>query len=160
MLSKQNEGKTMQSLKFKKLHPEARLPTRGFPSDAAVDVFAFLLSREGRPNTKIIPPRTAETMPTGLLIEPPPGHAVLVCSRSGLASKGIFVTNAPGIVDPDYRGELKVLLYNGSMENWYVRHEDRIAQLLLLPITGFLIAEAKELTQTERGEGGLGSTGR
>lgn len=160
MLLKLDEGKTMQPLKFKKLHPEARLPTRGFPSDAAVDVFAFLLSREGRSNTKVIPPRTAETVSTGLLIEPPYGHAVLVCSRSGLASKGVFVTNAPGIVDPDYRGELKVLLYNGSMENWYIKHEDRIAQLLLLPIVDFAPVIVEELSQTERGAGGFGSTGR
>lgn len=150
----------LQPLKFKKLYPEARLPTRGFPSDAAVDVFAFLLSREGRPNTKVIPPRTAETISTGLLIEPPAGYAVLVCSRSGLASKGVFVTNAPGIVDPDYRGELKVLLYNGSMENWYIKHEDRIAQLLLLPIVDFAPVVVEELTKTPRGVGGFGSTGR
>ena len=146
-------------LGFKKLHPDAILPRRWSDDAVGFDVHAYLLSDTNRRNTRLIPPNNTANIPTGLLIQPPPGFMVLVCSRSGLAAKSIFVVNGPGIIDPDYRGELRVLLYNGGIEAHYVQHEDRIAQILLMPVTLTTIVELTELTPTKRGESGIGSTG-
>jgi len=83
----------------------------------------------------------------------------MVVSRSGLAGIGVFVTNAPGIIDPDYRGEIKVLLYNGGFQAHYVQHGDRIAQLIIAPFVPATCREVQLLTETARGEAGFGSTG-
>lgn len=150
----------MIELRFKRLHPEAILPRRWSPLSVGWDVHAHLISESNRPNKCILAPRSTRNVSTGLLIEPPAGYFVMVCSRSGLADKSIFVTNAPGIIDPDYRGELKVLMYNGSHETYFVSHQDRIAQLVLVPMTDLQIVEVEHLTPTERGDSGFGSTGR
>lgn len=147
-------------LQIKRLAPEVLMPRRGTPNSIGLDVHAFLLSESGRPNTAIIPPRTTRQIPTGLVVVPPDGFAIFVCSRSGLAMGSIFVTNFPGVVDPDYRGELKVLLYNGHHESYYVKHEDRIAQIVLLPALAPNMQEIQDLSNTLRGEAGFGSTGQ
>lgn len=149
----------MITLKFKKLHEEALLPKAWTPGSVGLDVHAHILSETGKPNTILVPPRNTRNVPTGLLIEPPAGHFVMVCSRSGLAAKSIIVMNAPGIIDPDYRGELRVLIYNGGLESHYVQHGDRIAQLFLMPVVSATVIEVKELSSTERGDKGFGSTG-
>lgn len=155
---------------FKRLHPEATMPTRGSPGSVGLDLYAHLLTEQGRPNTALIPPRTTKNIPTGLAVLVPTTVSkdlnsarwyAQVVSRSGMAANSIFVANAPGIIDPDYTGELKVLLYNGGHEAHYVKHGDRIAQLLL---TASPIFTARwldiEMPKTERGEKGFGSTGR
>lgn len=149
----------IQRLGFKRERVEATLPKTYSDQAAGYDIYACLISDEGRPNKMLIPPNTTRNVPTGLLIEPPNGHAVLVLSRSGLASKSIFVANAPGLVDPDYRGELRVLLHNGGHESVYIEHGQRIAQLLLIPLVPLEIVELQELSSTSRGENGFGSTG-
>ena len=149
---------TMQ-LGFKKLHHEAILPRRWSDEAVGWDVHACLVSETGRSNTAIIPTRNTRNISTGLLIEPPPGYCVIVASRSGLAAKSLWVANAPGIIDPDYRGELRVLLYNGGLEAYYVRHQERIAQIFLYPVTPTTVVELAELSQTNRGASGIGSTG-
>jgi dUTP pyrophosphatase len=153
-------------LYFKKLHPLATLPIRGTSNSVGVDIHAMLLTEDNRPNTAIIPPRNTRSIPTGLAVMVPSRdaktiHFIQVCSRSGMALKSIFVANAPGIVDPDYTGEIRVLLYNGGVEAHYVKHGDRIAQLILTttPIYEIRYMET-ELPQTERGARGFGSTGR
>lgn len=147
-------------LQVKRLHPAVKLPTHGTPNSIGYDLRAFLLSETGRPNTSLVPPRTTKIIPTGLVVVPPDGHAVFVCSRSGLATSSLFVTNSPGVIDPDYRGELQVLLYNGGHDAYYVRHEDRIAQFVLLPTLVEEMTEVGELSPTARGEAKFGSTGR
>lgn len=147
-----------QELKFKKLHPSVHLSERHY-AGAGWDIRAFRLDHRGAPSTFLLPTRSTVNIPTGLVIEPPPGHFVMVCSRSGLASNSVWVTNAPGIIDPDYRGEIKVLLYNGSSEPQWVKHDDRIAQLIVMPLSVVSLVEVQELSQTERGEAGFGSTG-
>lgn len=147
------------TLKLKRLYPDAILPKAWTPGSIGLDLHAYCLSEENRRNTLIIPPRTTRNVATGLLVEPPAFHFLMVCSRSGLASRSIWVANAPGIIDPDYRGEIRVLLYNGSLETYYVKHEDRIAQLVVLPAIKTMVIEAKELSPTSRGEEGFGSTG-
>jgi dUTP pyrophosphatase len=149
----------MPIIKFQKLHPDALLPVRMTRESIGLDVSAFLLTETGRQNNLLIPPGNTRNVPTRLLIEPPRGYWVAVCSRSGLASKSVVVANAPGVIDPDYRGELRVLLYNGSNESVYVQHEQRIAQLVLLPAHLAAALSVTELSKTERGSGGFGSTG-
>lgn len=143
-----------------KLHPDATLPTRAYNESAAWDLSALALNDASRPFTITLAPHSTRMVRTGLALRPPPGHCILICSRSGLATRSIFVANAPGVVDPDYTGEIKVLLFNGSQEVMYVKHGDRIAQALFLPFAaiGDLI-EVKSFPETERGGKGFGSTG-
>lgn len=98
-------------------------------------------------------------IPLGFAVEIPEGYELQCRSRSGLAKEGIFVTNSPGTVDSDYRGELKVLLSNLSNRAFSIQKGDRIAQLVLNKIEQAKIVEVEELSETERGEGGFGSTG-
>ena len=101
-------------------------------------------------------------MPTGLAIElPGPEFVALVFARSGLAvKKGITLSNAVGVVDSDYRGELRVGLVNLSGEDYLIQDGERIAQLAILPVAAAAFVEAETLGETQRGAGGFGSTGR
>lgn len=149
-------------LLLKKLHPEVKLPTRAYPTSIGLDLYAFLLTEEERPNSVLIPPGNVRPIRTGLAFggcDPSLGFAT-VCSRSGLAAEGIFVANAPGIIDPEYRGEILVLLFNGSNGSHYVRHGDRVGQIVVNLLTTWDPFEADFLTETERGDKGFGSTGR
>jgi dUTP pyrophosphatase len=147
-------------LKFKKLRPDATIPTRSFEA-ACYDLYMCDLTESGRPNKIVLPPHaTSRPIPTGIAVELPPGHVGLVCSRSGLASQGVFVANGPGIIDPDFRGELKVLLYNGGHQSRNAVHGDRVAQLMIVPFITPPLMEVEELSPTERGENGMGSTGQ
>ena len=98
---------------------------------------------------------------TGVKLAMPDGVVALVCSRSGLALKqGIFVLNAPGVVDSGYRGEIGVILQNSSFETVRIRKGDRIAQLMFQKVESPTFVIVDELSETERGEGGFGSTGK
>lgn len=149
-------------LAIKRMHKDVKLPFRGTENSIGLDLHAHLLTESGRPNTAIVSPRSTRGIPTGIIAAPPPGHALFVCSRSGLAkSNSIFVTNAPGVIDPDFRGEIVVLLYNGGHESYYVRHGDRVGQLVCLPCAIVEIQELPNLKlDTPRGDKGFGSTGR
>jgi dUTP pyrophosphatase len=138
----------------------ASVPFRAYAESAAYDLSANLLNDAGRPFTATIAPSTTKLIGTGLALRPPSGTLILVCSRSGFAASGVFVANAPGVVDPDYTGEIKVILYNGSLEPFYVRHKDRIAQVLVVPFTSPGLREVRDFPLTERGAAGFGSTGR
>jgi dUTP pyrophosphatase len=136
----------------------ATLPSYQTPGAAGLDLSAAL--RE--PLTMAPGERVA--VPTGLSIALPPGHEGQVRPRSGLASKhGVTVVNAPGTIDEDYRGEVKVLLVNLGREPHVIAPFDRIAQLVVAPVTRVQVtpvASAAELGETGRGAGGFGSTGR
>ena len=107
-----------------------------------------------------IVPGGRHAVATGLALAIPPGFEVQVRPRSGLALKhGISVPNAPGTIDSDYRGELKVILINLGEAPFEIRRGDRVAQLVLAPVTRASWLETDELDETERGEGGFGSTG-
>lgn len=142
--------------------PSAKLPIRANPFAIGWDVFALCLSESGRPISRALHQRSVTPIHTGLVVVPPRGYYFQCCSRSGLARRGVFVANAPGIIDPDYTGELIILLANISHETHYVAHEHRIAQLILAPI---IDAEAVEIDMAPRvdsgarGEMGFGSTG-
>ena len=98
---------------------------------------------------------------TGLYVEIPEGYEIQIRSRSGLAYKhGIQVLNSPGTIDSGYRGEIKVILKNNDHRTYNVSKGDRIAQMVIAPVTTATLTEVAEISETERGEGGLGSTGK
>lgn len=143
---------------FLRLFPDVPVPSRKYEG-VGYDLHAYRVSTLGRSRPFILAPHSvSQPIPTGLCIKPPPGIVPCICSRSGLAARGIFVANSPGIIDPDYTGELNVILYNGNHVSFTVNHLDRIAQLVFLP---FLSPAWKEgsIPQTIRGSNGLGSTG-
>ncbi len=108
-----------------------------------------------------ISPFNWKLVSTGIFLEIPEGYEVQVRSRSGLAAKhGIMVLNSPGTIDSGYRGEVKVILKNHDHHSYYVKKGDRIAQLVMAPVVTAEIEEVSELTNTERNEGGFGSTGK
>ena len=108
-----------------------------------------------------IPPGEWRLVGTGLHLEIPDGFVGLVCPRSGLAAKqGLTVLNAPGVVDSDYRGEVKVILVNHSTETRLIQSGDRIAQLVFTPVAQVKFVQKEDLTDTVRGSGGFGSTGK
>jgi dUTP pyrophosphatase len=142
------------NLKVKKLRPEAKLPRRSTPGATGFDLYACV---DGGGSVQLI--STPRLVGTGIAIEFPPGYDAQIRPRSGLSSKGVGVTL--GTVDCDYRGEVMVTMYmltpNGSFE---IKHGDRIAQLVILKLADVEVIEAAELSATERGAGGHGSTGR
>ena len=102
-----------------------------------------------------------KAVPTGIYIELPEGYECQIRSRSGLAFKfGIQVLNSPGTIDSGYRGEIKVILKNSDHRPFQIEKGDRIAQMVFAPVTTAIFTEVAELSDTERGEGGLGSTGK
>ena len=108
----------------------------------------------------ILAPGERAAVPTGMVLEIPPGYEAQVRPRSGLALRhGITLPNAPGTVDSDYRGELKVLLINLGAEPFTVARGDRIAQLVVAPVARVDFLETRDLSETGRGAGGFGSTG-
>jgi dUTP pyrophosphatase len=147
------------ALKFVKLHPDAHLPRRWSNGAVGFDLHAYVKTEQGKPTKRVVGPNSTINISTGLRIEIPLSHFGMVVPRSGLGRHSLSVTNSPGIIDPDYRGELCVLVYNGSYVNHWIEHETRIAQLVIVPVTHVTINEVKALSTTERGEEGFGSTG-
>ena len=145
----------MQPIKVKKLRPGAQLPTYGTAFSAGADLYACL----EEPVT--IAPGETKKIPTGLAMEIPIGCAGLIYARSSLGTKqGLAPANKVGVVDSDYRGEFMVFLHNHGSQTQTVSHGDRVAQLLVTPVFTPGFEEADELTDTARGAGGFGSTGK
>jgi dUTP pyrophosphatase len=141
-------------LRIVKKDPRIPLPAYESPGAAGMDLRAFLGSG------LTIPPLGRARIPTGLFLEIPPGFEAQVRPRSGLAARqGVTVLNSPGTIDADYRGELEIILVNLGAEAVTVQNGDRIAQLVLSPVSRAAVAEAESLSPTERGSGGFGSTG-
>jgi dUTP pyrophosphatase len=143
----------MEELRFIKLSDRATLPTRAHENDAGLDLYAAESAR--------IVPGARVSVGTGLAVAIPDGLAGMVLPRSGLALKhGVTLVNAPGLIDPGYRGEVRVLLLNtdGTIA-FQVSPGDRIAQLLLVPIAHASPLESDSLDSSMRGEGGFGSSG-
>ena len=133
------------------------LPRQMTSGAAGVDLAAAIASDE----TLTIAPGRYAMVPTGLAIALPEGHEAQIRPRSGLAAKfGVTVLNAPGTVDADYRGEVKVLLINHGQAPFEVRRGDRIAQMVVAPVSAVTFTVRETLDETERGKGGHGSTGR
>lgn len=141
-------------LRFKRLSEEARIPVRSREGDAGLDLHAAEPAHIG--------PGERWQVKTGLAVEIPSGHAGLVLPRSGLALKhGISLVNSPGLIDPGFRGEIGVLLLNNDPADIFrIEPGDRIAQLLVVGFSELTPVETADLSETERGDGGFGSTGR
>ena len=137
----------------KLLTPAARLPERAYEHDAAFDLYAA--------EAATLPPLHRAVVGTGVALGLPPRLAALTLPRSGLAARdGISIVNAPGLIDPGYRGEVRIILLNTDTEaTFHVEPGDRIAQLLFLPITGVQLLQTEELDDTHRGDRGFGSSG-
>jgi len=131
------------------------LPTYETSASAGLDIRAFI------PESIILAPGYRKLIKTGLFLEIPVGYEAQVRPRSGLAFKnGITVLNSPGTIDADYRGEVGVILINHSKEEFEINSGDRIAQLVFAKVEQALWMETDTLSETERGEGGFGSTGK
>ncbi len=146
----------MSQIQFKKL-PHAKdlaLPGYETSSAAGMDIRAAL----EEPIT--LKPGERTLIPTGLQMALPEGYEAQIRPRSGLAIRnGITMLNSPGTIDADYRGEVKVIAINHGQEDFEVNHGDRIAQMVIAPVVQLPIREVSELDETDRGEGGFGSTG-
>ena len=144
----------MIAVKIKKLDEKAMIPTQGSVNSAGYDLYACLDS-----DIKINPDEVLK-IPTGISLELPTGYVGLIFARSGLSiKKGLAPANKVGVCDSDYRGEYIVALKNESNSIHYIKHGDRIAQLVVVPVCSIAFEEVKSLTETERGENGFGSTG-
>lgn len=144
-----------QQVKIKKLTDSAVIPTYGSPFSAGADLYAC----ETAPVT--IEPHKTVLIHTGLSFEIPEGFAGLIYARSGLASKkGLAPANKVGVIDADYRGEVMVSLHNHTDVPQTVEPLERVAQMVITPFLKAVFTEAEELSDTERGTGGFGSTGK
>ena len=141
------------NLDFERLRPEAVLPTRAHPGDAGLDLYSAV-DVDVRPGER-------EMVPTGVAVAIPEGHAGLVLPRSGLASRhGLTLANAPGLIDAGYRGEVICATVNLDKEHPVrIQVGDRIAQLLVVPFAELAPGWVEQLPDSDRGEGGFGSTG-
>ena len=146
----------MQPVKVKRLpgNEDLPLPQKMTPGSSGFDLAAAV------PEDWVLSPGERLLVPTGLAVELPAGCEAQIRPRSGLAYKyGVTVLNAPGTVDADYRGEIKVLLFNAGREEYIIRRGDRIAQMVIVALPEVYIEEVEELKETERGAGGFGHTG-
>ena len=145
----------MVKVLVKRLDPNVKLPEYKTSGSSGMDLMAFV-------NNPIkIAPNTLELIPTGLSIAIPEDLEIQIRPRSGLAAKSsIGVLNTPGTIDSDYRGELKIILFNHGNEDFIVNKNDRVAQMVLTPIIKMEFEEVEQLPDSIRGSGGFGSTGK
>jgi dUTP pyrophosphatase len=140
------------SIEIQILDDKAKMPNKQYISDAGFDLHSI--------QEYIIKPGEIYKICTGLSIAIPEGFAGLVLPRSGLSSKfGLTLINSPGLIDPGYRGELLVPLINHSKNNYKIKHQERIAQLLIIETPNIIFNTTKKLQESERKNNGFGSTG-
>lgn len=144
----------MNSIRVKKLNPTAKLPTYGSVEAAGADLYACL------EDAVTIAPGESAFIPTGIAMEVPVGCAGLIYARSGLACKrGLAPANKVGVIDSDYRGQIVVVLHNHGKEPQTIENGERIAQMVITPVLTPPYVETEELSDSDRGAGGFGSTG-
>jgi len=140
---------------IKKLNPAVRLPEYKTSGASGMDLIAFI------EKSVSVKSKTSSIIPTGLSVAFQEKYEIQIRPRSGLAAKNnITVLNTPGTIDSDYRGEIKVIIYNHGDNDFIINNGDRIAQMVLSPIIKMDLEEVKNLPKTIRGEGGFGSTGK
>ena len=140
---------------IKKLDPKVAIPSYKTKGASGMDLMAFVKEKI------VIKPQNSALIPTGLSVAFSEDYEIQIRPRSGLAAKNnISVLNTPGTIDSDYRGELKIIIFNHSKHDFVVNNNDRVAQMILTPIAKMELEEANELPKTLRGEGGFGSTGK
>jgi len=145
----------MVKVLIKKLDSAVKLPEYKTDGASGMDLVAFLK------NSVILKPKTSSLIPTGISVAFSENYEIQIRPRSGLAAKNnITVLNTPGTIDSDYRGEIKVIIYNHGDNNFIINNGDRIAQMILCPVIKMTLEETNDLPETIRGEGGFGSTGK
>jgi dUTP pyrophosphatase len=145
----------MARVLIKKLNPEVELPVYKTSGASGLDLMAFIVEPIK------ITPNSSCIVPTGLSMAFSEDYEVQIRPRSGLAAKNnITVLNTPGTVDSDYRGEIKIILFNHGKDDFIINNKDRIAQMILTPVVKMKFEEVDNLPDTLRGEGGFGSTGK
>ena len=145
----------MVKILIKKTNKKVITPKYKTDGSSGVDLSAFL------ENKVVIKPNSSELIPTGLQVAIPEELEIQIRPRSGLAAKeSIGVLNSPGTIDSDYRGELKIILFNHGNKDFIINNGDRIAQMVLVPILKMEFEEVDSLPDTVRGQGGFGSTGK
>ena len=145
----------MVKVLIKKIDPSIELPSYKTEGASGMDIMAFLK----KPIE--IKPKTSSVISSGLLVAFSEDYEIQIRPRSGLAAKNnISVLNTPGTIDSDYRGELKIILYNHGHKSFIVNNGDRIAQMVLMPIVKMELEESDHLPLSVRGDGGFGSTGK
>ena len=145
-------------LRLKRLPHAEGLPLPAYQTSHAAGLDLVAAVPDAQP--LVLAPGSRALVPTGIVIELPPGYEAQMRPRSGLALKhGVTLLNSPGTIDADYRGELMLILVNHGEEPFAVRRGDRIAQLIVAPVTRVDIEVVEETSGSERGEGGFGSTG-
>ena len=145
----------MAKVLIKKLNPDVELPVYKTSGASGMDLMAFI------EEPIIISPNSSYLVPTGLSIAFSEDYEVQIRPRSGLAAKkSVTVLNTPGTIDSDYRGEIKIILFNHGKEDFIINNKDRVAQMILTPVVKMKFEETDNLPDTLRGEGGFGSTGK
>tara|TARA_B100001778_G_C18369910_1_gene530303 strand:- start:162 stop:599 length:438 start_codon:yes stop_codon:yes gene_type:complete len=145
----------MVKVLIKKIDPTIKLPEYKTNGASGMDLIAFIKKPIN------IRPKTSSLISTGLSVAFPENYEIQIRPRSGLAAKNnISVLNTPGTIDSDYRGEIKVIIYNHGDSDFIINNGDRIAQMVLSPVIKMELEENNDLPETIRGEGGFGSTGK
>ena len=145
----------MVKVLIKRLDPAVKLPIYKTSGASGMDLMAFIKKPIN------IKPKTSSLIPTGLTVAFSKNYEIQIRPRSGLAAKNnISVLNTPGTIDSDYRGEIKVIIYNHGNNDFTINNRDRIAQMILAPVVKMELEETSNLPETIRGEGGFGSTGK
>ena len=145
----------MVKVLIKKLDPVVKLPEYKTIGSSGMDLVAFI-----KKPIKV-KPKTSSLIPTGLAVAFLDEYEIQIRPRSGLAAKNnISVLNTPGTIDSDYRGEIKIIIYNHGNDDFNINNGDRVAQMVLSPVIKIELEEVNDLPETIRGEGGFGSTGK
>jgi dUTP pyrophosphatase len=145
----------MVKVLIKKLDPEVKIPNYKTAGASGMDLMAFI-----KEPIKLAP-KSSCLVPTGLSVAFSKEYEIQIRPRSGLAAKSnISVLNTPGTIDSDYRGEIKIILFNHGNNEFVINNNDRVAQMILLPINKMELEEVENLPDTLRGKGGFGSTGK
>ena len=145
----------MVKILIKKLDPAVKTPEYKTIGSSGMDLMAFIKK------PIIVKSSTSAIVPTGLSLAFSNQYEIQIRPRSGLAAKNqISVLNTPGTIDSDYRGEIKIIIFNHGNKDFTINNEDRIAQMVLTPVVKMELEETKKLPETVRGEGGFGSTGK
>ena len=145
----------MTKVLIKKLNKSVKLPAYKSEGASGMDLMAFI------EKPIVVKPNSSCLVPTGLSVAFSIDYEIQIRPRSGLAAKnGISILNTPGTIDSDYRGELKIILFNHGNKDFVINNGDRVAQMILTPVIKMELEETDKLPETIRGEGGFGSTGK
>ena len=145
----------MVKVLVKKIHPSVKLPSYKTIGSSGMDLMAFT------DNPIILPSKKSYLVPTGICVAISQNYEIQIRPRSGLAAKkNISVLNTPGTIDSDYRGEIKIILFNHGDKEFIINNKDRIAQMILTPVNKMSLEEVDSLPDSVRGKGGFGSTGK